>query len=273
MRTLRRLISEPGGLPFTKPAGGKSYSRGRTLIPGLKGGDGSLRTLTSWRLKPWRNCGGTVKTGKVISLASPPANPEAEQATIGAILVRPEVLPKNLPKILAPSDFYQPAHGRIFQTMLDLRGKNEPVDLVTVTALLKDRGQLEVVGGPVFLAALSELGGFAINAPFYAQKVSDEALKRRFKEAIEEVARAVAGPIDNLPEFLDHNKTRLLGAIERKGAKGPADDQTPRVIPASILLRKEYPREQEIIAKGILPKGGGLILAGESGEGKSLNAN
>jgi hypothetical protein len=49
------------------------------------------------------------------------------------------------------------------------------------------------------------------------------------------------------------------------------EEQTPRrVIPASILLRKEYPREQEIIAHGILPKGGGLILAGESGEGKSL---
>jgi DNA primase catalytic core len=49
------------------------------------------------------------------------------------------------------------------------------------------------------------------------------------------------------------------------------EEQTPRrVIPASILLRKEYPREQEIIGKGILPKGGGLILAGESGEGKSL---
>jgi hypothetical protein len=49
------------------------------------------------------------------------------------------------------------------------------------------------------------------------------------------------------------------------------EEQTPRrVIPASILLRKEYPKEQEIIAKGILPKGGGLILAGESGEGKSI---
>ena len=49
------------------------------------------------------------------------------------------------------------------------------------------------------------------------------------------------------------------------------EEQTPRrVIPASILLRKEYPKEQEIIGKGILPKGGGMILAGESGEGKSL---
>jgi DNA primase len=49
------------------------------------------------------------------------------------------------------------------------------------------------------------------------------------------------------------------------------EEQTPRrVIPASTLLRKEYPREQEIIGKGILPKGGGLILAGEGGEGKSL---
>jgi KaiC/GvpD/RAD55 family RecA-like ATPase len=49
------------------------------------------------------------------------------------------------------------------------------------------------------------------------------------------------------------------------------EEQIPRrVIPASILLRKEYPKEQEIIANGVLPKGGGLIVAGESGEGKSV---
>ena len=52
--------------------------------------------------------------------------------------------------LIAPEDFYREAHGRIYQAMLDLYGRGEPVDLVTVSALLKERGKLEGVGGPVF---------------------------------------------------------------------------------------------------------------------------
>ncbi|MCX5888187.1 MAG: hypothetical protein NTY36_01885 [Deltaproteobacteria bacterium] len=81
----------------------------------------------------------------------PPANnPEAEQSVIGAILVRPEVLPK-VAEILAPSDFYHRPHRCIYQTMLDVAREGRPVDYVTVTALLKDRGNLETVVGPLFL--------------------------------------------------------------------------------------------------------------------------
>ena len=98
---------------------------------------------------------------------TPPANPEAEQSVLGAILVRPEVLDR-VADVIGPADFYREAHGRIYQAMLDLYGRGEPVDLVTVTALLKERGQLEGVGGPVFLAGLSEQVGFATNADYYA---------------------------------------------------------------------------------------------------------
>ncbi|MGO9175651.1 MAG: AAA family ATPase [Desulfobaccales bacterium] len=84
----------------------------------------------------------------------------------------------------------------------------------------------------------------------------------------------IEGSIITLPRPEGKGKIDLNEYIRDHGVdsfKLLVEEQTPRrVIPASILLRKEYPKEQEIIGKGILPKGGGMILAGESGEGKSL---
>ena len=63
--------------------------------------------------------------------------------------------------ILEPKDFYRTSHGHIFKVMLWLYRNNRPVDLVTVTELLRDQGKLAEVGGPVFLAGLSEHVGTA----------------------------------------------------------------------------------------------------------------
>jgi replicative DNA helicase len=96
-----------------------------------------------------------------------PHNLEAEQSTLGAILVRPEVF-DQVAKIIRPSDFYRSAHAHIFQSMVELASRNEPVDLVTVTMRLKEVGQLANVGGPTFLAGLSQEVGYATNAEYYA---------------------------------------------------------------------------------------------------------
>ena len=109
---------------------------------------------------------------------TPPANLEAEQSVLGAILLRAQAL-DQVADLLTPEDFYRPNHGHIFQAMLDLANRGEPVDLVTVTALLKDRGRLEEVGGPVFLANLSEHVGTAANAAHYARLVHEKSVVRR----------------------------------------------------------------------------------------------
>ena len=134
---------------------------------------------------------------------TPPSDPEAEQAVLGAILVRPEVLDR-VADLIEPTDFYCKAHGRIFQTFLDVAKEGRPVDYVTVSALLKDRGQLEGVGGPVFLVELRDQCGFAVNAEHYAGLVLGKARVRRVREAAEEIAHAAAGRIENVSEFLDH---------------------------------------------------------------------
>jgi replicative DNA helicase len=71
----------------------------------------------------------------------PPANLEMEQATLGSILVRPEVM-DEISDILSADDYYRQDHARIFKVMLWLYNNDKPVDLVTVTARLKEVGWL-----------------------------------------------------------------------------------------------------------------------------------
>jgi replicative DNA helicase len=161
---------------------------------------------------------------------TPPANPEAEQSVLGAILVRPEVLDR-IADLIAPEDFYREAHGRIYRAMVDLYGRGEPVDLVTVTALLKERGQLEGVGGPVFLAGLSEQVGFATNAEYYAHLVHDKAVLRRLLDCTQEIASACLAPVENVDEFLDEAEHKIFQVAEAKVRLG--------VSPLSILVDNE----------------------------------
>jgi replicative DNA helicase len=150
---------------------------------------------------------------------TPPANPEAEQSVLGAILVRPEVMDR-IADVIVPEDFYREAHGRIYKAMLDLYGKGEPVDLVTVNALLKERGQLERVGGPVFLAGLSEQVGFATNAEYYANLVKDKAVLRRLLDCTQEIASACLAPVENVAEFLDFAEHKVFEVAEAKVRPG-----------------------------------------------------
>ncbi len=139
----------------------------------------------------------------------PPADQEAEQSVLGAILVRPEVL-DDVVDLLQLEDFYREAHGCIFQTMLDLYTKREPVDLVTVCALLRQRGQIEGVGGHAFLAGLSEQVGYATNGVFYARIVKDKATLRRTLDVTQQIAASCLAPVDNVPEFLDAAEQKIF---------------------------------------------------------------
>ncbi len=146
---------------------------------------------------------------------TPPASPEAEQSVLGAVLLRPEVL-DQVGDLLSSDDFYREAHGRIYQAMLDLYRRGEPVDLVTVTELLKERGQLEGVGGPVFLVSLSEQVGFATNAQKYASLVHDKAVLRRLLDLTQTIAGECLSPVEDVGEFLDSAEHRIFQVAESK---------------------------------------------------------
>ena len=151
--------------------------------------------------------------------ATPPASPEAEQSVLGAILLRPPGM-DLVADTLSPQDFYREAHRRIYQVMLDLFNRHEPVDLVSVNNLLKERGQLEEVGGPLFLTGLSEHVGIAANADYYARLVHDKAVLRRLLSCSQEIAGACLSPVEDVGEFLDWAEHQVFSVAEAKIRQG-----------------------------------------------------
>ena len=80
----------------------------------------------------------------------PPQSTEAEASLLSAVLIDNSVLNEAV-EILRPQDFYKTAHQKIFSAMIELSEKGEPVDLVTLTHIIKDKAQLENIGGAVYL--------------------------------------------------------------------------------------------------------------------------
>src|SRR4051794_41844459 len=86
-------------------------------------------------------------------------------------------------EVLHGNDFYRPAHQIIFDCILDLYGRGEPADAVTVAAELNRTDQLSKMGGAVYLHTLIQSTPTAANAGYYAQIVAEQAILRRLVEA------------------------------------------------------------------------------------------
>jgi replicative DNA helicase len=159
----------------------------------------------------------------------PNNNPEAEQSVLGAILVRPEVLDEVL-ELIRADDFYRTAHALIFKAMQELHNRQEPVDLVTVTVKLTEWSKLEEVGGPTFLAALSEQVGFATNAPYYAKLVWQKSQIRKIRAKATQILNQ--NPDGDLEEYATWAESQIFEvtqpALNRVNSFPPLDGtETP----------------------------------------------
>jgi replicative DNA helicase len=108
----------------------------------------------------------------------PPQNLEAEQSVLGGILIENEAVNKVL-EILTPEDFYRDAHRKIFESLIILSERDEPIDLITLTNELQKRNQLEVIGGASYLASLIDFVPTAANIEYYAKIVKEKSLVRK----------------------------------------------------------------------------------------------
>jgi len=107
----------------------------------------------------------------------PPQNLEAEQSVLGGILLDNHALNAVL-EILVAKDFYSEAHRRIFAAILALSERGDPIDLITLSNSLKDRKQLDSVGGAVYLASLVDNVPSAANVAYYAKIIKNKAILR-----------------------------------------------------------------------------------------------
>lgn len=112
----------------------------------------------------------------------PPQNLEAEQSILGGILLDNQAL-NNVLEILNANDFYSDVHRKIFAAVLDLSEKNEPCDVVTLSNNLKDKKQLDQIGGRVYLASLVDNVPSAANIAYYSKIVKEKAVLRGLIDA------------------------------------------------------------------------------------------
>ena len=150
----------------------------------------------------------------------PPHSLEAERAVLGAILLERESLPKAV-ELLRPSDFYKEGHRKIFDSMLALFDRNEPVDLLTISEELRRRSELDEVGGPATLGALVEEAATAAHLLSYGGIVREKAVLRDLiRIATEIIGKSYEGR-DDVEKVLD-DAERLIFQISERRMQGSA---------------------------------------------------
>ncbi len=147
----------------------------------------------------------------------PPQNIEAEQAVLGAIFLEPASL-TLASEILIPDDFYRASHQKIFNAMLNLNDKGEPVDLVTVTAELADVRLLEEIGGVSYLSDIANSVPTAANIEYYAKIIEEKSILRRLIRTATTIASDGYSREDEVEALLSEAEKTILEVAQRKNA-------------------------------------------------------
>jgi replicative DNA helicase len=145
----------------------------------------------------------------------PPQNIEAEESLISTILIDNNTL-LDVIEILAPEDFYRTAHQKIYAAITDLFDKTEPIDLVTLANRLKEKGQLEEIGGASYLSRLLDTAPPAVNAPHYAKIVHDKASLRQLIEKANAIVKRCFKEEGNADDIIDYAETAIFEITENK---------------------------------------------------------
>nr|WP_019537193.1 replicative DNA helicase [Paenibacillus ginsengihumi] len=149
----------------------------------------------------------------------PPQNLEAEQAVLGAILLDGDALVTAMERINS-DDFYRTAHQLIFEAMIEIAEENEPVDLITLTARLQDKQQLEDVGGLSYLSELANAVPTAANIDYYAQIVEEKSMLRRLIRAATQIVSNGYSGGEEVGQLLSDAEQRIQEISQRRSGSG-----------------------------------------------------
>jgi replicative DNA helicase len=178
----------------------------------------------------------------------PPQDLAAEQSVLGGMLLSKDAIADVLER-LRPGDFYRPAHQNVYDAILDLYGRGEPADAVTVAAELDRRGLLRRIGGAPYLHTLISTVPTAANAGYYAGIVAEKALLRRLVEAGTRVVQyGYAGAEgSDVTEVVDRAQAEIYDVTERRLSED--------FIPLEDLLQPTMDEIDAIASNGGLARG------------------
>lgn len=148
---------------------------------------------------------------------TPPHNIEAEQAVIGAIFLEPEAF-SSASELLLPEDFYRASHQRIYETMMKLSDKGEPIDLVTVTTSLSNAKTLDEIGGVSYLTDIAGSVPTAANIGYYSKIVEEKSVLRRLIRTATDIVTSSFTKEDEIDDVLNEAEKSILEVSHRKNS-------------------------------------------------------
>lgn len=149
---------------------------------------------------------------------TPPSDLAAERSVLGGMLLSKDAI-ADVVEVLKGDDFYRPAHGTIFDAIINLFSMSEPADAITVAAELEREGHLGRIGGPPYLHELTSAVPTAANAGFYAEIVADLSMRRRLVDAGTKItSMGYAGNGDVL-DMVNEAQAEVFAVGERKATE------------------------------------------------------
>ncbi|MGL5828136.1 MAG: DnaB-like helicase C-terminal domain-containing protein, partial [Angustibacter sp.] len=150
---------------------------------------------------------------------TPPQDVAAEQSVLGGMMLSKDAI-ADVVEVLRGTDFYRPAHELIYDAILDLYGRGEPADAVTVSDELTRMGSLSRIGGVPYLHTLISSVPTAANAGFYSRIVRDRAILRRLVEAGTKIVQlgyaTTGGDVDDL---VNAAQAEVYAVTERRSSE------------------------------------------------------
>ncbi|BBZ42356.1 replicative DNA helicase [Mycobacterium conspicuum] len=211
----------------------------------------------------------------------PPQDLAAEQSVLGGMLLSKDAIADVLER-LRPGDFYRPVHQNVYDAILDLYGRGEPADAVTVAAELDRRGLLRRIGGAPYLHTLISTVPTAANAGYYAGIVAEKALLRRLVEAGTRVVQyGYAGAEGaDVAEVVDRAQAEIYDVADRRLSEDfvpledllqPTMDEIDAIASNGGIARGVPTGFTELdeVTNGLHP-GQMIIVAARPGVGKAL---
>jgi len=171
----------------------------------------------------------------------PPQNIEAEMSILGGLLIDKNAFDK-VADIVTPDDFYKLSHKLVFESMIDLYSRQEPVDLLTLANLLEEKGALDRVGGRTYLATLSNAVPTSSHVIQYANIIKKKATLRRLQDAALEISSLSFNENEDIDKLLDESEQRLFSVSQKFLKKS--------FVPINSILGETFDRIDELHRTG-----------------------
>ena len=149
----------------------------------------------------------------------PPHDIEAEQAILGSMLTDKDAVMSAM-EVLRDEDFYRDDNKAIFEAMLSLYSRSEPIDIITVKSELVSNGKFEQVGGLEYLAMLPEKVPTTTNVEKYIKIVEEKSLLRNLIKTANDIIAVGYDQTENIKNIINNTKKKIFNIIQKKKQKG-----------------------------------------------------